>query len=285
MPIEEDNLIFSDYCSEWLRRQKGTVRPASYAKYSALVERHIIPELGMYQLSELSSDLIAQFAQKKTEQEKLSAKTLHMILIVLHSILDNVQKETSYDFTGIAMPYPKLTREKKQALSSEEQARLLQFLVLEMDTCKFGVFLSIMAGLQIGEICALQWEDISIPEHTLTAAHTLQRVKNFDPEVATKTVLQIGPSNRKGDEQRIHLTELTVAYCKRFRQEDEKSFVLTGTRSCMEPRALQYKLKKYTTACNLPQVHYETLRYGFSTRCIDVDFEMDKMGKIVRGNI
>lgn len=285
MPTEEGHFIFSDYCSGWLSQQEGTVRTSSYAKYSALVEKHIMPALGKCQLSELSSEQIAQFAQEKTEQEKLSAKTVYMILVVLRSILDFVQKETDYDFSDVVMPYPKLTREKKQALTAEEQERLLRFLVWEMDTCKFGIFLSIMAGLRIGEICALQWEDISIPERTVTAAKTLQRVKNFDPDITTKTVLHIGPSNRKSDEQKIHLTDLTVAYCEKFWQEDEKSFVLTGTRACMEPRTLQYRLKKYMTACNLPQVHFETLRYGFSTRCIDVDFEMEKIGNIVRKNI
>ncbi len=208
-----------------------------------------------------------------------------MILVVLRSIMDYVQKETNYDFSSVAIPYPKLTKEKKQALSLEEQERLLHFLVWDMDTCKFGIFLSIMTGMQIGEICTLQWGDVSIPERTVTVAKTLQRVKNFDPNITTKTVLQIGPSNRRSDEQSIHLTDLTVAYCKKFRLEDEKAFVLTGTRACMEPRVLQYRFKKYMTSCNLPQVHFETLRYGFSTRCIDVDFEMEKAGEIVRKNI
>ncbi|MCD8020787.1 MAG: site-specific integrase [Clostridiales bacterium] len=285
MPTEKDNLIFSDYCYKWLSQQEATVRTSSYAKYSSLVEKHIMLVLGKCRLSELSSERVAQFAQEKTEQDELSAKTVHMILGILHSILDYVQKETHYDFSGVVMPYPKLVRKKKQALTSEEQERLLRFLLEEMDTCKFGIFLSIMAGLQIGEICALQWGDISISERTVTAANTLQRVKNFNPDITTKTVLQIGPSKRKSDEQKIHLTEMTVAYCKKFRQEDGKSFVLTGTRACMEPRALQYRLKRYMTACDLPQVHFETLRYGFSTRCIEVDFEMEEISNIVRGNI
>lgn len=285
MLTEVNTALFSDYCTGWLEQQEETVRPSSYAKYYGIVEKHIKPALGDCQLSELSTDWIAQLAQQKTVQENLSARTVQAILVVLRSILDYAQEETAFDFSGIEMPYPKLSREKKQALSIEEQEKLMRFLVTDMDCCKFGIFLSLMAGLQIGELCALQWNDISIPERTITAAHTMQRVQNFAPDAKTKTIVQIGPSKRKPDEQKIPLTKLTAAYCVKFRQEDVKSFVLTGTRDSMEPRTLQYRFKKYMTVCGLPQVHFETLRYGFSTRCIDVDFEMGNLRRIAQHNI
>ncbi|MCD8018101.1 MAG: tyrosine-type recombinase/integrase [Clostridiales bacterium] len=151
-----------------------------------------------------------------------------------------------------------------------------------MDDCKFGIFLSLMAGLQIGEVCALRWSDISIPERTISVTHTMQRVQNLAPDAETKTIVLIGPSTRRPDEQRIRLTNLTEAYCEKFRREDENAFILTGTRAYMEPRTLQYHFKKYMAACGLPQVHFETLRYGFSTRCIDVDFETRTLREIVQ---
>ncbi|MCD8018102.1 MAG: hypothetical protein LUF92_00495 [Clostridiales bacterium] len=107
-------VLFSDYCTSWLEQQKGKIRPASYAKYNVIVEKHIRPELGNCQLSELSIDLVEHLEKKKTLQEKLSARTVRSILIVLRSILDYIQKETGYDFSSIQMPYPPLRREKNR---------------------------------------------------------------------------------------------------------------------------------------------------------------------------
>ena len=49
----------------------------------------------------------------------------------------------------------------------------------------------------------------------------------------------------------------------------------------MEPRALQYMLKKYTAACGLDGVHFHTLRHTFATRCIEVGFDVKTLSEIL----
>lgn len=49
----------------------------------------------------------------------------------------------------------------------------------------------------------------------------------------------------------------------------------------MEPRALQYRLKKYTEECGLKDVHFHTLRHTFATRCVEVGFEIKSLSEVL----
>lgn len=49
----------------------------------------------------------------------------------------------------------------------------------------------------------------------------------------------------------------------------------------MEPRTLQYRLKKYTADCKLDGVHFHTLRHTFATRAVEVGFEIKTLSEIL----
>lgn len=58
--------------------------------------------------------------------------------------------------------------------------------------------------------------------------------------------------------------------------------LLTGNeKKYIEPRALQYRLGKYTAACGLEGVHFHTLRHTFATRCVEVGFEIKSLSEIL----
>ena len=61
-----------------------------------------------------------------------------------------------------------------------------------------------------------------------------------------------------------------------------EAYVLTGDLDrFVEPRALQYRLAKYTKERNLEGVHYHVLRHTFATRCVEVDFEIKSLSEIL----
>lgn len=49
----------------------------------------------------------------------------------------------------------------------------------------------------------------------------------------------------------------------------------------MEPRTLQYRIKKYTTECGLEGVHAHTFRHTFATRAVEVGFEIKSLSEIL----
>ncbi len=49
----------------------------------------------------------------------------------------------------------------------------------------------------------------------------------------------------------------------------------------MEPRLLQYRIKKYASKCGLDGVHAHTLRHTFATRAVEVGFEIKSLSEIL----
>ena len=82
-----DVFAFSKYCNEWLylRRSKG--EESTYVKYLSIMEKHIIPGLGEWIITELTSVVIEDFSQSLLSEKELSPKTVKDVLVVLRSVI------------------------------------------------------------------------------------------------------------------------------------------------------------------------------------------------------
>ena len=168
-----------------------------------------------------------------------------------------------------------------RVLSPAEQKRLMKYLFEDMDSCKFGVLLALLTGMRIGEICALRWDDINLKDKTIRVHATMQRLKNIDSVVEGKTKIIIGSPKSDKSNRIIPMTGQTALLCERMQTKSKADFVLTGTEQFMEPRTLQYRLKKYTAACGLEGVHFHTLRHTFATRAVEVGFDVKTLSEIL----
>ena len=139
-----------------------------------------------------------------------------------------------------------------RVLSPAEQKRLMKYLFEDMDSCKFGVLLALLTGMRIGEICALRWDDINLKDKTIRVHATMQRLKNIDGTTEGKTKSIIGSPKSDKSNRIIPMTGQTALLCERMHTKSKADFVLTGTEQYMEPRTLQYRLKKYTAVCPAP---------------------------------
>lgn len=148
---------FAFYCDEWLRLRKTKVKEATYIKYDTALEKHIKPRLGGCFPLGITSGLIDDFTKELLLEEELAPKTVHDILVVLHGVLKYTATRFPGVFPTIEINYPKSQRKEMRVLSREEQQRFIAYLLTDMDTCKFGVLLTLFTGVRIGELCALQW--------------------------------------------------------------------------------------------------------------------------------
>ena len=246
---------FALYCDEWLRLRKAKVKEATYIKYDTALEKHIKPKLsGCFPLG-LSSGLIDDFTRELLLEEELAPKTVHDILVVLHGVLKFTAPHFPGIFPAIEINYPKCGRKEMRVLSREEQQRFIAYLLTDMDACKFGVLLTLFTGVRIGELCALQWGCISLRDKTIRIAATLQRLRDTDMTGSARTRIVIGEPKSDTSVRTIPMTNYAVTLCGKMRPGSATAYVLTGTEAYMEPRALQYKMEKYTRDCGLEGVH------------------------------
>ncbi len=277
--LNRKNLNF--YCNEWLILSRNRVKESSYVKYHNIITLHISPELGEYLPQSLNTVIIENFSNTKICQG-LSPKTVRDILTVLHSVLKHCRRQIGTGFPDIEIIYPRDTKKEMRVLTPEEQTRLVRYLLQDMNRTRFGILLALFTGLRIGEICALRWADISFQNRTIHVHQTMQRLQNLGHNSDSKTKVTIGDVKSSASDRIIPLTEYTMSLCKQMQVENRQAYILTGsTEFYLEPRKLQYHLKKYTQACGLEGVHFHTLRHTFATRCIEVGFEIKSLSEVL----
>lgn len=272
---------FAVYCDEWLSLRRWKVRESTYVKYAAVVERHIKPRLGGYAPLDITAVAVERFTAQLLSEAHLAPKTVHDILVVLRGILNYTAAFFPGKFPNIEICYPKSAKQEMRVLSREEQQRFVAYLLEDMDACRFGVLLALLTGLRIGEVCALRWADISVEEKILRVGATMQRLRSTECPDGSRTRIVVGTPKSDTSVRVIPITDYAAELCARMNPHRAEAYVLTGTERYMEPRVLQYRMKKYTQACSLEGVHFHTLRHTFATRAVEVGFEIKSLSEVL----
>ncbi len=273
---------FAFYCDEWLRINRNRIKESTYVKYYGILEKHIKPRLGGCLVQSLSSLVVEKFSHDLLYEEELSPKTVKDILTMLHSVIKYTVKQFPEPLPMIEIVYPKVPKNEMRVLTREEQTRFVQYLLHDMDECKFGVLLTLLTGMRIGEVCALRWENVSLDEKIVTVKSTMQRLRDLDGNRTSKTKIVISEPKSDHSMRVIPLTDYAAKLCKMQWCHNTAAFLLTGeTERYIEPRLMQYHLESYVKDCGLAGVHFHTLRHTFATRCVEVDFEIKSLSEIL----
>lgn len=272
---------FSFFCDEWFEAEKNHFKESTRVKYQTMLDVHIKPRLGGCFPLAFNDALVEQFSNELQFDAELSPKTVKDILVLLHSILNYTAKRFPDTFPKVNIEYPKESKKEMRVLTREEQTRFVHFLLDDMDACKFGILLSLLTGIRIGELCALRWENISLQDNTIKISATMQRLKDLNLNRETKTKIVIGSPKSDTSIRIIPINDYTAKLCNKMNPKNPTAFILTGTSDYMEPRTLQYRMEKYTTGCGLQGVHFHTLRHTFATRCVEVGFEIKSLSEIL----
>lgn len=273
--------LFSSCCNEWVMLNRTKVKESTYSKYRKVVEKHIIPELGGFHVETISTMLVEQFSFTLLNAKKLSTKTTKDILVILNSIIKYMQNHYPASRRDIDIIYPKEQHQEMRVLTIIEQKNLINELLSEMDVFKFGILLSLLTGLRLGEVCALKWKDISIPEKTLAVCSTMQRIIDFGDDLGSKTKLIISEPKSFNSFRVIPLPDCIIPYCFNFKKKGEEYVLSNEKRKYIEPRVMQYQLEKILKKCKIENAHFHTLRHTFATRCVEADFEIKSLSEIL----
>ena len=271
------NTRIVDLMARWLSHIHCRVKLSTYQKYESLYRNHILPEIGDIPLRLVTREMIEAFAENRLTTGKvnggeLSTKTVNDILIVLNLAFDFAEEEYH-----INMPKISFFREQKKearVLSVVEQEKLTLFLLNDMDIYKFGVLLALFTGIRIGELCAMQWEDIT--DDYVVIDKTMQRLKGENG----KTKIVVGSPKSESSKRVVPLPEFLLPFVLRFRKSF--GYVLSTNRSMRsEPRIMQQKFRKMADACALENVTFHTLRHTFATRCVEAGFDIKTLSEIL----
>lgn len=269
--ITKPNLTVSEIMLEWLFERKNHIKISSYQKYSSIISNHISDIIGELPLKRLSQHIIAQFTDNLLSKE-LSRETVNLVLAVLGMALSYAKEQYN-----IAVPEVHLLKSAKyrmRVFSKEEQQILVQHLLPQSDIFSFGILIALFTGMRIGEICALEWQDIT--ENTFHIRKTMQRLKNSDGA----TEVMILPPKTDSSDRIIPIPSALKPLIEQRRKAC--GFVLVqGNGKFIEPRLLQNKFAKRLAECGVEKANFHTLRHTFATRCIESGVDIKTLSELL----
>ena len=235
-------------------------------------------------INQLTSELIQEHCSQLlihggTNKTGLSPKTVADVLSLIRSILQYATQRGINVHCDATIVHIKQEKKEMRVLSRLEQKNLCQYLCSNQNPCNLGILVSMFTGLRIGEICALRWNDISLPEQTIYVHHTLQRIQDYSASTHKTKVLITTPKSSCSI-RTIPIPDDLVAILKRS-APNTNAYLLTNTSHYMEPRTLQNRFKKVLEECGLAPINYHVLRHTFATRCVELDFDIKSLSELL----
>ena len=169
---------FEEIAGLWLADKKMYVKRSTYAAYNLLISKHLLPEFrDSYDITESN---VQEFVFRKLDLG-LGQKSVKDILIVLKMILRYAAKHGYMEPHMIDIKFP-TGRERKEleVLSRTEQKQIMEYVQHNFTFPNLGIYICLCAGLRIGEVCALRWDDIDIEAGVINVSKTIQRIYVID---------------------------------------------------------------------------------------------------------
>ncbi|MGL4519366.1 MAG: tyrosine-type recombinase/integrase [Phocaeicola sp.] len=258
---------FQEIIRLWREDKKQYVKTSTISAYTLLIENHILPAFG--KADRINEADVQEFVFEKLNSG-LSQKSIKNILIVLKMILKFGVKNGYFEYTQIDIKFP-TQREKQEieVLSRSNHRKVISHIQENFTFRNLGIYICLCAGMRIGEICALKWEDIDTENGIISVKKTIQRVYMIEGEERYTELILDSPKT-KNSIRDIPMTRDLLKLLKPLKRiMNNNYFVLTNESKPTEPRTYRNYYKQFMQEIGVPILKFHGLRHSFATRCIE----------------
>lgn len=174
------------------------------------------------------------------------------------------------------LPVAKPGKRIIETFSKAEQSRLLACIYNGIDPYKTAILLCLYTGMRLGELCALKWEDIDFRDGTVTVNRTVQRIAVNG--YIKKTILMETNPKSESSKRLIPLTDEMTRLLKQLKREGDYVF---GRNKPLEPRTLQYQMRKILREADVDNRNFHILRHTFATNCVESGMDIKTLSVIL----
>jgi integrase len=264
------------FMQNWQEILKSTsaVKPKTQAHYEYLTRVHVLPTLGNVRLCQLRTNQIQTLYTQKSEEGKISPRTIEMIHVCLHKALVYAMK------TGILSRNPMDAVVKPKSERHEMKPVNEHALNMFLDEAKSTEYYALdatyeLTGIRRNEGLALPWGNVDLTARTLTITRTM----DFKKEMGKPAVITYSTPKTKSSRRTLDLCQINCSILAIHRKKQDEARAYIGLPPTTDddlvfchtdgspylPCTISHHWNKITRRCGLEGVRLHDIRHSYAS--------------------
>lgn len=278
---------FENYAERWLSNKKNILKETSFARYSLIIQNHLIPYFKGIDISEIDSFKVNEFmiflknrGNKKTGKG-LNSKTISGYIQLLISITQDYRAEYELPYKPIKVKLEKSNEDIVPFLPNEISI-IKDYIFIHHTPKNLGIAISLLLGLRIGEVCGLKWGNIDFKQKTISIDSTIYRIYEKNDNEGSSRVI-VGSPKTDSSKRVLPMTRTIyelLLVCNANHSPDD--YVVTGENTPAEPISYSSYFKRLLHKLGITGSYtFHSLRHTFATNCINSGMDYKSLSKLL----
>lgn len=278
-------MIYKKWLTIWLDDcVRPTAKQRTYERYRNIVYKQIVPKLGDYSLDKLTSFVLQNYVAQLLENgnlisgEGLASSTVNTIITVLQNSLKSAYDfKHSKNYFADRIRRPKIDEKQVSCFSCAQQRKIEQAIIGSQKDKLFGILLCLYTGIRIGELLALEWDDISFADGTLRITKSCHYGIGKDGEFAR----QVETPKTKTSCRVIPLPKQILVRLKALKRRNKSQYVVSNGEAPVSVRSYQRTFALLLKKLDIPHKGFHALRHTFATRALECGMDVKSLAEIL----